>query len=258
MPSALPRALAPYAIAVASWLAASPAGARELADPATDFGIDVEERGHACQLAPADRYDEAACASITPLRPGPLAAALQTTPDVTLVGAMVVTAGDWTYSVDILRETRPTTPELRPADAEEVATGFVAKMQSSLVPGGLSARREGPAELTRPGGVPVVTFEVRASAAPGAPLSALDCTELALVVADRFTYTLELRGPSSHAEDLRGMARASIADLHATVPQPSPAYRRGIAAARIAALVFLVALVSSVLFVMRRRRRAAA
>jgi hypothetical protein len=232
-------------------LAVSPAQAREIADPPNDFRIDVPEHGPACVLVPAAQYDETACAPITTTRPETLAAATGS-PTVQLVGAVAVGAGGWTYTVDVLREARATTPVVSAADAEGIATGFVDKMQPALSMSGATAKRAGPAELSTIDGVQALTFAVRAE---GSAHAAVDCTVFSLVIAQGFTYTLEVRGPSSHADDLGQITRASLSTLHATPLQPSRVYAIGVTAARVAGLVFLGALVATFTVILRRRRR---
>jgi hypothetical protein len=105
--------------------------------------------------------------------------------------------------------------------------------------------------------VQVVAFELRADGFQGSPASALDCTEVALVLADGFTYTVEVRGPASHAADLREVAAANLATLRATPPTPSAVYRTSLTAMRVAAVVFLAAVLALVLtWRIRRRPRA--
>jgi hypothetical protein len=232
-------------------LAVSPAQAREIADPPNDFRVDVAERGPACVLVPAAQYDETACAPITQSRPEAMADAIGS-PAVQLVGAIAVGAGGWTYVVDVLREARATTPIVRAADAEGIATGFVDKMQPALSMSRATAKRAGPAELSTIDGVQALTFAVRVE---GSGHPAVDCTVFSLVIAQGFTYTLEVRGPSSHADDIRQIMRASLSTLHATPLRPSPVYAFGVTAARVAALVFLGALVATFTVILRRRRR---
>jgi hypothetical protein len=239
-------------IAAAILLAAPPASARDVRDGSTGFRLSVQERGPACVLAPGEEYDEKACATITTRRPDDVAAAHRS-PRVTLLGAFVVRAPDFAYAVDVLREPRASAPELVDLRPDDVARLFVTAMQPSLAAAGASAHVEGAADLAITHDVPVISFEYRATMEAG-PVPDVDCTETALVLADGYTYTLEVRGPSARSADLRALTHAAIDSLQATPPKPSAAFERGAEAVRAAAVVLPFAVAAIVLLARRRAR----
>jgi hypothetical protein len=168
---------------------------------------------------------------------------------------MVVGVPGRSYALDVLRERRATTPELRPTDADDIARGFVARQQPGLARAGVDARLVGLAELASVGGVQVVRFEMHADPPPGSASPALDSVEI-IALADGFTYTLELRSLSGNTDYLRTVADAMLGTLRATPPQPSMAYRRGLAAMQIGSGLFIAAVLSALVFVALRRRSA--
>jgi hypothetical protein len=245
-------------IALAALLAAGSAGAREFADPAADFHIDLVDRGAACVLAPADRYEPDACAQVTTMRPQ-MVPALQSSDSVYLVGAEVVQAGDWSYALDILREPHPPMHDLEARDAEAIAGAFVDKLRASMAQSGVAIARDGAAELSREGGVQIVTFAATATVPDGSAMAAFDRSVMAVVLAEGFTYTVELRGPSSHAGDLRDIVQKSVATVHATPFGGMPPDRGVMSSTRVLALVLLAAATLGLtVFVLRFRRGKAA
>jgi hypothetical protein len=251
--------LPPIAAVVATLLfASSPSYARPWHDTpssgGTEFSIDVAERGVACVVVPPSGYDLGACAGVT--GPWPEAALQQMQDGMKVVAAEVVRAGDWAYEVDILREARARTSVLydwREADA--VAAGFVAQMQRTMSALGVRVRHEGLTELSRTGGVQIVTFDVAASVPPDSPMAKVDHAVIALVIAAGFTYTVELRGPAAHAEELQEITRATLRTLRTVPPPPSPVYRAGMAAVRLTAIAFCLAMVAALTILYRRRGR---
>jgi hypothetical protein len=246
------RALTRSAFAAVLGLAVTPAGARPLHDTAADFRIDVLERGVSCVLVPPMLYDANICPTITQQRPDIVFQ--QAAGDVRVVAAEVVRPDGWTYMIDVLREARSWTPAIVKTTAETIATAFVEKMRPSLSLSGVTVRRDGTAELSRRGDVQIVKFEVAASAAPESAIANIDRTIIAMVVADSFTYTVEFHGPSSHADDLREIACATLNTVHASSPRPSRAYATGIAAVRVAAIVFAAAVVLALTLLAMHRR----
>ena len=221
------------------------------ADPVANFQIDLEERGSACVMVPVERHDEAACATVTNARPESFARVA--TADVAVVAAEIVRADGWTYAVDVFREKHPGLHEVDLRGAERNADSFVAGVAGKA---GATFVREGAVELQRFDGVQVVRFEATGEPPIGVRPGQVDHTVVAIVVAEDCAYTLHIVGPSTRAGELREIADASLRTLHASPARGSPAFRGGITAVRVAAVVFLACVIfAAVLFARRSRRR---
>jgi hypothetical protein len=239
--------------AAALVLATGSARASEFADPVGSFGVDLEERGTACVVVPAERFDPSTCASITSMRPEQLLA--KGTPNVVLVGSEAVRADGWTYVTMVLREAHVDQHEIDRRVAESTADFFVSRWQGTEASSGAKLARTGAVSLFLVGDIQVIRFDAVAGVPPGSPLASLSQMGFAVAIAHDAVYTIEVWGPPERADAIHEILDASVRTIRAPAPVAPPAYRRGLGVMRAGTLVFLLCAFGAGLVALVRRTR---
>jgi hypothetical protein len=215
---------APLLLGLAFVVLPSAASASDFRDATSDLRLTIDERGPACFLAPESQYDAAACATITTARPAALRSAVPAGSSIHLLLAEAVKADGFLYMAQVAREDRPGNAELDRAGAEAVAKSVMDGM-ANTAGADVHMRREGPVELRTIANVQVVHWEVGATGPEGSVvIKGMGHVSHYVVVARDATYSITFSGPPDRAADVRQIAQASIATLHAA---PAQAHRSG-------------------------------